>query len=371
MRRLRPLLWGLGGLLALALVAGAWLLWPPSRLEARFGASECRVLALQDQDTGAEISGIEDIAPFGNRLYLSAQDRLAAEAAAAQGRPAPEGGLYRIDLRQLSAEGPLRLARHDTEGFFGPLHPHGLHADADQGKLVTVNRRFEADGARGVEMRVYAIRDTHLEPLRRLPNPRLCAANDLVLLGIEARITVDRAGCPGLDPLEALWPRATGGLLRMGTKDESSAAARDTADALVFANGIAEATLGGARALAVAETRASRVALYRPDYAGRDERIGEIATPGGPDNLTTAPDGRVIAALHPSLPRFALYRFGRTDAAPTRLVALDPETGALETLFDDPAGAVFPGATVGVLTPDGRLVAGSVRAGGLLVCTPS
>ena len=89
--------------------------------------------------------------------------------------------------------------------------------------------------------------------------------------------------------------------------------------------------------------------------------------PGGPDNLTRGVDGRVLAALHPDLIRLALYRHGWTGRAPARIVAVDLGTGAVEVLFDDPGGAVSPAATVAVMA-DGRLVAGSVRAPGLLVC---
>ncbi len=357
------------GVVALGLLgAVAWVFWPVSEREARFATGQCRVLPLTDAESGAPILGIEDITAYGPALYLSSQDRLAAEAAVAEGRAAPEGEIYRLDLDRLGAEGPLALGPHTAEGFFGRLHPHGLHAN--KAKLVVVNRSYAPGGAAGREIRVYAIRDTHLEPLRRLPNPNLCAANDLVLLGIEARLTLDRASCPGLGPGEALWPAATGALARMGTADKSSAALRRTAEGLTYANGIAEVELDGQVALAVAETRAAAVALYRPDWAGADQRLRAIATPGAPDNLTSAPDGSVVAALHPSLPRFALYRYGYRDAAPTRIARIEPETGAVEILWDDPGGAVFPGATVGLLTPGGTLVAGSARAPGLLVCQP-
>ncbi len=342
--------------------AGAWVFWPVSALEARFGAEDCRRLALLDE-AGAEIRGVEDIAAYGPWLFLSAEDRLAAAAAAAEGRRAPEGGLYRLPLAALSEPGPVRLARDDRGGFFGPLHPHGI--DARAAKLLAINRAYGPEGAAGREIRVYAIREDGLEPLRRLPNPGLCAANDLVLFGVEARLTLDREGCPGIDLAEAAFGGATGALARIGTGDDAAARLVALSGGLAFANGIAAVEAAGDTRLAVAETRGRRVAIL-PAAGGEAEARHPL--PGAPDNLTAAPGGGLVAALHPRLPRFALYRYGHLERAPSRLVRLDPETGAVEALFDDPAGRLFPGATVGVLTADGRLVAGSVRAAGLLIC---
>jgi hypothetical protein len=108
----------------------------------------------------------------------------------------------------------------------------------------------------------------------------------------------------------------------------------------------------------VAETRSNR--LLRPDGSAVD-------LPGAPDNLTASTEGLVIA-LHPSLLRLWPYLAGWSEHAPTR-IALVRDGGAVELLYDDPAGARFSAATTAVLA-DGRLIAGSVRDAGLLVCRP-
>lgn len=367
MRRALRLLAGL--LLAAGLAAGAglaWLHWLGSPLEARFGPEDCKRLALTDAETGAPIVGIEDIAAYGEGLFLSAQDRLAAEAAGGEGRAAPEGAIYRLAKVRLGAEGPLSLRPYTADGFGSPLHPHGI--DAGLAKLVAVNRRFGPDGAEGMEIRVYAIRETHLEPLLRLPDPGLCAANDLVLAGGAVWVTLDRSACPGRSLREMASGAPTGALARMGVTDGSSASLLRLAEGLSFANGIALAELGAGRMLAVSETRGEQITLLDPPGGQSSERRRSLPTPGAPDNLTIAPDGRILAALHPSLLRLALYRFGWTEAAPSRLALIDPESGAAELLYDDPPGAGLSAATVGVLTEGGVLVAGSVRDAGLLVC---
>ncbi len=349
----------------LALAGLAWRALPPAELEARFGPQDCRVLAIADRDTGAPLAGIEDIAAYRSDLFLSVQDRLAAEAAAVAGEVPPEGGLYRIGLSGLAADGPVALAQYADDGFFGPLHPHGI--DARLAKLVAVNRRYGPEGAIGRELRVYAIRPDRLEPLRRVPNAGLCAANDVMLDGVVVRVSLDRSHCPGISLREAAFGGPTGRLGEVEVTDSAAGRIRPLADGLAFANGVTTLGGGAEAVIAVAETRASRVALLAPGGQGA-RRIASLEVPGGPDNLTVAPEGQIVAALHPDLLRLALYRHGYTAGAPSRIVAIDPDTGSVEVLFDDPGGTLFSGASVGVLTGDGRLVAGSVRAPGLLVC---
>ena len=91
-----------------------------------------------------------------------------------------------------------------------------------------------------------------------------------------------------------------------------------------------------------------------------------MEVPGGPDNLNWDGLGGLIVALHPSLFRVGAYLYGYNDTAPSRIVRVDLDRN-LEVLFDDPAGALFSGASVAVLS-GGVLVAGSVRDAGLLVC---
>ncbi|MEM9144673.1 MAG: hypothetical protein AAGC57_00645 [Pseudomonadota bacterium] len=355
---------------ALALIGAViWFVVPRSPAEARFAHEECRRLPLTDARTGAVLAGIEDIAPYASDLFLSVQDRAAAEAAAVEGRTPPQGGLYRLPLADLDRPGPLELVAQ-TPAMATPLHPHGIHASL--AKLVAINRRYGPDGAEGRELLVFAIREDRLKPLRRLPNSALCAANDLLLTGRTVRLTLDRAACPGIDPWEQARGGATGRLAMMGASDSASGGLRVMADALTYPNGVAMIDGAEGRRLLVAETRGDALVVFgdplRPMQIGAP--LGRLTLPGGPDNLTVAPDGRAVAALHPSLIRLALYRFGWAGHAPSRLVAVDDQ-GATEWLFDDPPGALFSGASVGVLTESGHLVAGSVRDAGLLVCGPA
>lgn len=335
--------------LSLAVAAGALLAACAEAPKApqRFALADCRVAAVRDAASGARIAGIEDLALAGDRLLLSAHDRLAVRRAK-PGKAVPEGGLWALPLDTLGEPAP-RAERLVPEGrVAGGLRPHGIAIDGD--RLAVVNRRIGTDGRVDPVVLEFDLSgpEARLEGIRR--GPGFCALNDVAFWKGELVATLDRARCPRTLPGELLVPRASGSLLLLG-----DGAPQPLARDLAFANGIA--VLEG-DVIAVAETRGRRVRLSN----GRT-----LAVPGHPDNLTVAPDGRLVVGVIPSLWRFGLHLLGYRDRAPSRVIALDPATGAVEWLVDDPEGRLLPGVTVGLLA-DGMLVAGAVRAPGLLVC---
>lgn len=348
---MRALRWGAA---LAALGAGAallWWAWLPAPLPARFASEDCRRLALTDAETGRAITGIEDIARLGaGTLILSAYDRLAAEAAIARGETPPDGGLYALPPDRLAGVGPLHLAPL-IGADAGGLHPHGLSAAGSTAHVV--NRRLADGGGARAEILTLEHSGAGWVVAARHAPAGLCAANDLAGGPGDpagALVTLDRADCPGLSARDALWP------------DGGRLAALDAAGELTpLVTGLAHPNglLPGRDGPIIAETRARRLRL--PD--GR-----AIALPGGPDNLSRDGD-RIIAALHPSLIRLALYRHGWAGHAPSRIVRIGPvgREGEIEILIDDPGGRLFSAATIGVMLGD-RLVAGSVRDAGLMVC---
>lgn len=331
-------------LLVVVLLPVLWLFRPPAELPARFAASDCERVALTDTDSGRALVGAEDMAlmPDGDTLLVSAHDRLAL---ARRPDTAPEGGLYEVSLTRLAAgEGwtrPLTVAGSVEGGLF----PHGIAVSRDGARLALVNRGRDGttsiiagDLASGV-----------FTPRHRRGGSAVCRANDLDFTGTAPtalRVTLDRADC-GVSWAD-LRPGATTG--RVVALDPAGAAPPTLeADGLAFANGIA--------GLWVAETRGARLAhlLDRP-----------VSLPGGPDNLTWDEAGGLVAALHPSMLQIAVYLAGYASSAPSRIVRVARDR-SVEVLFDDPEGALFSGATVGLLRED-VLVAGSVLDAGLMVC---
>ncbi len=320
---------------------------PEAAGPTRFVPADCRVVAVADAETGTPIAGIEDLDRHGDALILSAHDRLALRRAR-PGDAVPEGGLWRLPLASLGEPAP-RATRILPEGSIaGGLRPHGIAVRAD--RLAAVNRRIAPDGRVDpvileLDLAGPAPRVTGIQR-----GPGFCALNDVAFWQGELLATRDRSRCPAHILGELLVPAESGSLVSLG-----DAGARTLADGLAFANGVAVLPEG---TIAVAETRARRVRLS-------DGRM--LAVPGHPDNLTVAANGTLVVATLPSLWRFGLHLLGKRDRAPSRIVALDPASGEVEWLLDDPEGRLLPGLTVGLLA-DGLLVAGAVRAAGLLVC---
>jgi sugar lactone lactonase YvrE len=316
----------------------------------RFAGKDCAVRPIVEAGTGRAIVGAEDLAldPEGGRLFVSAQDRLAVARAMEAGEPVPEGGVYAVDPAALRL-GPTRATAIVAPGAIrGGLRPQGI-AFAD-GRLAVVNRRLGSDGAFDP---VVMLLDAGAVPAGVLAVHRasgFCALNGVAIDGPVVLATLDRAACDRFAFSELLPWAKTGRLVRL-TEETSGV----VAEGFRFANGVVVLRDGR---IAVAETRGGQIRLS-------DGAV--LKTPGGPDNLKLAADGRIVAAVLPSLVRSLPYVAGWTERAPSRIVAVEPEGGTVELLFDDPTGDLFPGASVGILVGD-MLVAGSVHAPGLLVC---
>ncbi len=325
--------------------------------EARYTQADCRRVAIIDAETGATVTGAEDLAPdFANkRLYVSAYDRRAAERAARKSGPEPaEGGLYAISFNDLFQSPGTPVAASsviDRDDVENGLRPHGIAFDPATGDLAFINRGYVKDGGRW-RMRpqkinidsngTVAAAETH------------CAANDIAHVDSGIFVTADHEGCGWRAAVEDVFGGRGGGVI-----GEDGAR---IADKVGFANGLLVAD----DELIVAATREKKLRRYARAAPTFVEET-PLQLPGAPDNLTLSKDGEIVAALHPSLIRLAFQRklgFGR---AGSRIVRIDPAAGDSTILFDDPKGALFSAATAAVETDRG-LIAGSVVDEGLIVC---
>lgn len=325
--------------------------------EAHYGADVCRRVALIDK-TGAPVRGAEDLAfdEENGRLFVSAYDRRAVEKAAKRKRAMPpNGGVYAVAVELLfnPETDEIRvssLAR--PEDFAGGLRPHGLHYDAANDELIFINRTFARHGRKWrMTPRLQRI-GANGELFVGEPAPAPCAANDVVTSGEQVFTTFDHASCGFGGGLEDVFR-----LKRSGFTNEEGV----IFDSASFANGIAKMNDG---AIAIAATRENALLLVGENG---DKVKDRIKLPGGPDNITLANDGGVVAAVHPKMMKLAFNRKLGWGRAPSRIIKANVETGAVEILFDDREGALFSAATSAVETPLG-LVAGSVTDQGLLVC---
>lgn len=328
--------------------------------DARYAADQCRRVALVDVASGAAIRGAEDFAVDveRERLYVSAYDRRSVERAVRRKASAiPQGGVYAVSLAALIGDAADAAATPvvRADDITGGLRPHGISFSAAAGEIAFINRGYQRSGGRWrmvprVE-RVGARGEVVVGEDVKTP----CSANDLVDEPGEALISFDHERCDWRGGLED-----TLSLRRSGVVAEDGAPLFDKA---LFANGIARMRDGR---IALAATR-EKALLVMDERAGGLELSRRIAVPGGPDNLTIAADGDIIAAVHPSLFLMGLHRRLGVGAAPSRIVRVDPATDRVEVLFDDPDGALYSAATVAAEWK-GALIAGSVTDDGLLVC---
>ena len=344
------------------------------RLDAPvFPLDACERLRLVDIETGASVRGAEDFAidPEGRVLFVSAYDRWAVEDAVRAGDEPPEGGVYKIPFENLPNRtgevGEIRVQKAVApSGALGGFRPHGLAWQAgEEGGLYVINRRYVEVGGRWALQEGVDVFDRELIFTRSVAAPELCRANDLVAFeGERLAVTRDHGACGsfagvedvlGLKRAEWLWFELPNSKTRRG------------GGGIGFANGIAASP--GHSALAVAATRQSAVFIYDlNEHEARTPR--RLSVPGGPDNLIWSSEDELIAAVHPKLMKMGFFRKRWLGAkrAPSRVVSLDPKSGAVTLLFDDPKGDQFSGATVAV-EAEGRLVLGGVAEEGLLICT--
>jgi len=348
--------------------------------------SACQRVALVDARDGAAVVGAEDLAldAEAGRLYLSAFDRWALEDALAEkAESLPQGAIYATALSDL-AERPETLSlKPVATGSGADFHPHGidLYRGAEGAYLFAVNHRHvREDGAwtRRTRLERFRIAEHGLAPAGGTGDPRLCQANDVAALSAEdALVTRDHGRCSSLGRLleDVLGLRdaevvlvALPGLSGVGAPPGRTITS--LASDLGFANGLALAPDG--RRLAVSATRQKHIRLYAaPALLNPARQVAprEIRVDGGPDNLSWDREGRVLTALHPSLLEVGLAHgrwFGWRRAG-TRVIALDPATGATDLLLDDPEGTRLNTGTAAVATGP-WLIVSSVLDDALLIC---
>ena len=356
---------------------------------ATLGPEHCRTVEVLDE-AGRSLAGIEDLAihPPSGRLILSAHDRWAG--AAGEG---PRSGLYAVGLDEVLIGG-RPAGRLLTPG--GPhgaddVIPHGLAIRPEPTggyRLAVINHRawqrhYDRFGRPGTMIEEYLVRpDGTLEFRRSVGGADLCAANDLDWVDADVvAVTLDREHCGGwLRWLELSTGQNRGRvvLIHLGSGartahivDGLSAAEAD----LGFPNGIA-ALPGGGDARGVIVSMSREAVLTR--FFVRRQFDAEVAlardsaslpTEGGGDNLSWDSGGRLLLAVHPSVWRFGLYslRVPGFATAPSRLLRIDLAGESVATIYDDPEGDLFSGAT-SVIEAGGHFIAGAAFDSGLLVC---
>lgn len=239
-----------------------------------------------------------------------------------------------------------------------------IHRDKDGVvRLFVVNR---ANTYHGIE--VFRIEsDGNLRHERTLTAPNLVNPNDVVAIDASSvYVTLDKKSPAGglQEVLEGLLRRPTG-RVALVTPDSVTI----VASGLLMANGI---TFNSDRSkLYVAETVGRAVSVFDIDSAqGSLSPKKRIALQTSPDNITLAPDGRVLVGAHPAIFKLLGYQRSERNLSPSEVIALNPENGQTSSVFVD-TGELLSGSSVAVQVPGtARLIIGSAFGPHVLVCDP-
>lgn len=319
---------------------------------------QCERVALIDSLTGSEIVGAEDldVDRAGGRLLISAYDRTAVEQAVKRrSSEIPEGGVYAVSLGDLAGRNNhLRANRVvDSKSMDAGLRPHGIAYHEDTGGLFIINRGYvKADSRWRLQAQILTYNSTGEATAARAVS---CPANDLTIHDSRTLVTLDHGACGLGAGLEDVFGLRRAKLIEAGGEI--------VVDGLGFANGVV-AVPGGPVFVAATRERA----LY-PILVGKDGSRKQKAIPLGaaPDNLSLSDEGKIVAAVHPSLLAIGLQRRLGVGRSPSRIVEIDPATGNKTLLFDDRKASLISAATAAISTR-GLLVIGSVVESGLVVC---
>ena len=331
--------------------------------DPRYALGECRRVTLIDEGTGKAVVGAEDLAfdAKARRVLISAYDRRAAERQAnSRATDIEQGGIYAAPIEALKGEAAtLTLASIVTrETVAGGLRPHGLSFDGERREIAFINRSYQKiNGDWRMTPRIERAGADGAVFIGDGGKPR-CSANDLATLGEETFVSFDHAACGWRGGIEDIFASRVSGL--------DSADGVDVFEGARHANGVV-ATKD--RQLALAATRDKSVLILDQDSSGfaTDKTI---SVPGAPDNLTISDGGKIVAALHPSLFAIGAERRLGWGRSGSRVVSLDPDSGAVDLLFDDPKATLMSAASAAI-EEEGVLVIGSALDRGLVVCKRS
>lgn len=285
-------------------------------------------------------------------IVLDAERRV-AYAVGGDRRSFRSGGPGRAQIWAIPLDGgvptrPIDLAPTTPATFrsFGA----DLHIDADGTRRLFVASR--PDGGHTVE--VFRLSGAGaFEHERTLRSPLLRNPNEVKAIGPDrALVTLDKEANAGtiMEVLEGALERLTGKVLLVGPNE-----ARIVADGLNMANGIALSPDG--RTAYVAELVGRSLVLFDRDPATEQlTRRTSVSLGAAPDNLTVAPDGRVLIAGHPKLLSLALgYQKSEDKPSPSKVFVYDPASSSVETVFASD-GREIAASSVALMDPANRSV---------------
>ena len=337
------------GLIALAIIG--WMVWnivPASGIVAGLKPKlidECRAVTV--------FPGTEDVtidAELGV-AFISADDRRATLA----GAPV-QGGVYALRL-----DGTDRVSKVSPDSF-GEFHPHGLSLWRGEGgrkRLFVINHTLHD----GDKVEIFDIgTGGALLHVDTISFPEMTSPNDV--LGVGPRsfyVTNDKAFKSGfMSQVEAYLALPLANLAYFDGQD-----GKVVARGLAYANGI-NMSADGKSVYATAFLGRQVVVYDRDAESGALTRRKAIGVNTGPDNVEVASDGALWIAGHSKVFDFLKNVKDPSHVAPSHVIRVNPESGAVEDMLIDTGGAINASSAGAVW--DDTLIVGSVFDDHVMVC---
>lgn len=363
--------------MALCSVAAMLTAAPAKSQDVPFSDYMCRPVAVIDE-TGQSVFGIEDMAHDvrNGRLILSAYDRFAAMRAMEDGVAPPGGGLYALDVQRLMSigdeDGSVPVSTFDVRVPDDlPLHPHGigLFDDGETSRLAVVNRLTDMHDASAADLLLFDVGRQSLTMVGRGSGDIFCRANDVALLDASTAIfTYDQSKCGawGVWAERVFQPRRSG--LRLSKFDGGKADAKPVLDDIAFANGVTVSPDGDALLMTASRDQALRIFDKQALLEGNTNPNVVVSFEGGPDNVSIAPDGSSVTAVHPD--PFALFlHINGWGELPESSIVISSADGASQHRIAGPSGTM-PGAATSAVMLDDQIIVSSAWDAGLGICRP-
>ncbi|MDW3096841.1 MAG: SMP-30/gluconolactonase/LRE family protein [Alphaproteobacteria bacterium] len=350
---------------------------PAKSQDVLFSDYMCRPVSVIDE-AGQSIFGIEDMAydVRNGRLILSAYDRFAAMRAMENGSEPPGGGLFSLNVDRLTSirdedvSLPVKtLEVRVPESLL--LHPHGigLFDDGETSRLAVVNRLTDMHDASAADLLLFDLDAESLALIGRGSGEAYCRANDVALLDASTAVfTYDQSRCGawGVWAERVFQPRSSG--LRLSRFDDGQVDAQPVLDDVAFANGVAVSPDGASLLMTASRDQVLRVFDKQALLEGNTDPNVVVSFEGGPDNVSLAPDGSSVTAVHPD--PFALFlHINGWGNLPESSVVISSADGGSQQTIAGPSGTMPGAATSAVMLGD-QIVVSSAWDAGLGICSP-
>lgn len=325
----------------------------------------CWPVDLYDDVTGEKVVGVEDMDfdLLTGTIFMSAYDRRAVAREIREGKVTTQGGIYTINVSNITDEASLKVAdlSREFKEAGNEFRPHGIYFFRIWGieGFIIINRRFNRrNGEMTFSSVIESFRysENEIEHTDTIVNPNFCDLYDIVPSENVLFVTDVDENCEDEN-------MGKGGSLLMIEEDGT---ALDVQDSLAFPNGLAVLKRQEENILAVALTRGKSIQLYKVE----DNTLTEtIYLPIAPDNLTVDEHDNLYVAGFPNLLDHYFYMKGwfGVEKSPSAAYRISPETYQQTLLFKD-NGTMISGATVALRAGD-YLILGSAWDDHIVICS--